>query len=87
MKSRVPAVFTTAHWVDRGGLAAYGLDLYAQGVQAAGIVARILQGTRPQDLPVESADDIALAINLETARLLSLDVPRKILFRADVIQR
>jgi putative ABC transport system substrate-binding protein len=86
-KSRIPAIFTTAHWVARGGLAAYGPDLYAQGVQAAGIVARILQGTRPQDLPVESADDIALAINLETARLLSLEVPRKILFRADVIQR
>jgi putative ABC transport system substrate-binding protein len=87
VKARVPAIFTTAHWVARGGLAAYGPDLYAQGVQAAGIVARVLQGTRPQDLPVESADDIALAINLETARFLSLDVPRKILFRADVIQR
>ena len=87
LKSRIPAIFATAHWVARGGLVSYGPDLYAQGVQAAGIVARILQGTRPQDLPIESADDIALAINLETARLLALDIPRKILFRADVIQR
>jgi putative ABC transport system substrate-binding protein len=87
LKARVPAVFPTAHWVARGGLASYGPDLYAQGVQAAGIVARILQGTRPQDLPVESADDLALAINLETARLFALEVPRKILFRADVIQQ
>jgi len=87
LKARVPAVFATAHWVAYGGLASYGPDLYAQGVQAAGIVARILQGTRPQDIPIESADDIALAINLETARLFALDVPRKILFRADVIQR
>lgn len=87
LKSRVPAVFPTAHWVARGGLVSYGPDLYAQGVQAAGVVARILRGTRPQDLPIESADNIALAINLETARLLALDVPRKILFRADVIQR
>jgi putative ABC transport system substrate-binding protein len=87
LKSRVPAVFASAHWVARGGLVSYGPDLYAQGVQAAGIVGRILQGTQPQDIPVESADDIALAINLETARLLKLEVPRKILFRADVIQR
>ena len=87
LKLRVPAVFATAHWVARGGLVSYGPDLYAQGVQAAGIVARVLQGTLPQNLPVESADDIALAVNLETARLLQLDVPRKILFRADVIQR
>jgi ABC-type uncharacterized transport system substrate-binding protein len=87
LKSRIPAVFATAHWVARGGLVSYGPDLYAQGVQAAGIVTRILHGTRPQDLPVEAADDLALAINLETARLFALDVPRKILFRADVIQR
>jgi ABC-type uncharacterized transport system substrate-binding protein len=87
LKSRVPAVFATAHWVARGGLVSYGPDLYAQGVQAAGLVARILQGTRAQDLPIESADDIALAINLETARLFRLDVSRQILFRADVIQR
>ena len=87
LKSRVPAVFATAHWVARGGLVSYGPDLYAQGVQASGMVARILRGTRPQDLPVEAPDDLALAINLETARLLALDVPRKVLFRADVIQR
>jgi putative ABC transport system substrate-binding protein len=87
LKARVPAVFATAHWVARGGLVSYGPDLYAQGVQAAGMVARILQGTRPQDLPVESADDLALAVNLETARLFALDVPRKVLLRADVIQR
>ena len=87
LKARVPAVFATAQWVAHGGLVSYGPDLYAQGVQAAGIVARVLQGTRPQDLPIESADDLALAVNLETARLFTLDVPRKILFRADVIQR
>ena len=87
LKSRVPAVFSTARWVALGGLVSYGPNLYAQGVQAAGIVTRVLQGARPQDLPVETADDVALAINLETARLFALDVPRKILFRADVIQR
>lgn len=87
LKSRVPAVFATAHWVARGGLVSYGPDLYAQGVQAAGIVARVLQGVRPQDLPIESADNLALAVNLETARLFALEVPRKVLFRADVIQR
>lgn len=87
LKARIPAVFATAHWVARGGLVSYGPDLYEQGVQAAGIVARILHGARPQDVPVEASDNIALAINLETARLLALDVPRKILFRADVIQR
>jgi putative ABC transport system substrate-binding protein len=87
IKARIPAVFSTAHWVARGGLVSYGPDLYEQGIQAAGIVARILHGARPQDIPVEASDNLALAVNLETARLFALDVPRKILLRADVIQR
>ena len=84
---RVPAVFGTALWIGYGGLISYGPDYYAQGVQAAGLVAKILRGTRPQDLPVEGAEKIDLAVNLKTAELLSLTVPRKILFRADAFRR
>jgi len=50
-------------------------------------VARILQGARPQDLPVEGADKIDLAVNLKTANLLGLTVPQKVLLRADRLQR
>jgi putative ABC transport system substrate-binding protein len=85
--SRVPAIFGTALWVGYGGLVSYGPDYYAQGVQAAGLVARILRGARPQDLPVEGAEKIDLAVNLKTAELLGLTVPRKILLRADAFRR
>ena len=84
---RVPAVFGTALWVGYGGLISYGPDYYAQGVQAAGLVAKILRGARPQDLPVEGAEKIDLAVNLKTAELLGLTVPRKILLRADAFRR
>jgi putative ABC transport system substrate-binding protein len=84
---RVPAVFGTALWIGYGGLISYGPDYYAQGVQAAALVAKILRGTRPQDLPVEGAEKIDLAVNLKTADLLGLTVPRKILLRADAFRR
>jgi putative ABC transport system substrate-binding protein len=84
---RVPAIFGTALWVGYGGLASYGPDYYAQGVQAAGLVAKILRGARPQDLAVEGAEKIDLAVNLKTAELLGLTVPRKILLRADTFRR
>ena len=84
---RVPAVFGTALWIGYGGLMSYGPDYYAQGVQAATLVARILKGARPQDLPVEGAEKIDLAVNLKTAELLGLTVPRKILLRADAFRR
>jgi putative ABC transport system substrate-binding protein len=74
-------------WVGYGGLVSYGPDYYAQGVQAAALVAKIRRGARPQDLPVEGAEKIDLAVNLKTADLLGLAVPRKILLRADAFRR
>lgn len=87
MASRIPAVFATSLWVGHGGLASYGPDYHAQGVQAARLVAKILRGARPGDLPVEGADKIDLAVNLKTAGVLGLEVPRKIMLRADTIRR
>ena len=87
LASRIPAVFPSALWTEHGGLASYGADYYAQGVQAARLVAKILRGARVGDLPVEGADKIDLAVNLKTASVLGLPVPRKILLRADTIRR
>jgi putative ABC transport system substrate-binding protein len=87
LAARVPAVFGTALWIGYGGLVSYGPDYYAQGVQAAALVAKILRGARPQDLPVEAAEKIDLAVNLKTADLLGLTVPRKVLLRADAFRR
>jgi putative ABC transport system substrate-binding protein len=87
LKSRAPAVFTTALWVGHGGLVSYGPDYYAQGVQAAGVVGKILRGARPSDVPVEGADRIELAVNLKTADLLGITVPRKVMLRAETFRR
>ena len=82
---RVPAVFDSALWVQAGGLVSYGSEEHADAVQAARLVAKILRGARPQDLPVEGANKIELAINLRTARSLGVTVPRDIGVRADLL--
>ena len=87
LAQRLPVIFGTALWVGYGGLTSYGPDYYAQGLQAAALVAKILRGTPPNDLPVEGAERIELAVNLKTADLLGLTVPRKILLRADAFRR
>jgi len=84
---RVPVAFGTALWVGYGGLISYGPDYYAQGLQAAALVAKILRGVPPRDLPVEGAEKIDLAVNLKTAAFLGITVPRKILLRADAFRR
>lgn len=83
LMSRWPALFYNTFWAQAGALVSYGSDPYAEGVQAARLVARILRGERPQDLPVEGANKIELAINLRTARTLGITIPRDILVRAD----
>lgn len=85
--SRIPAMFPSSIWVSNGGLVAYGADFRAQGVQAARLVAKVLRGAKPQDVPVEGAENIDLALNLKTVKLLGLAVPRTILFRANVVDR
>lgn len=87
LNGRHPAIFFAAFWVQAGALVSYGSDLYADGVQAARLVAKILRGARPQDVPVEGANKIEFAINLKTARSLGIAIPPEILTRADrVIQ-
>jgi putative ABC transport system substrate-binding protein len=85
LMSRVPAVFHNAFWVRAGALVSYGSDSYAEGTQAARLVAKVLRGARPQDLPVEGANKIELAINLKTAKALGLSIPQTILIRADQV--
>jgi putative ABC transport system substrate-binding protein len=87
LASRIPAVFPSSLWVTHGGLVSYGSDFRAQGVQAARLVAKILRGAKPRDVPVEGAENIHLALNLKTVGLLGLTVPRTLLFRTDIVQR
>lgn len=85
--SRAPAIFQSAIWVSHGAVVSYGPDFRAQGVQAARLVAKIIGGAKPQDVPVEGAEHIHLGLNLKSASLLGLPLPRKLLFRANVVQR
>ncbi len=80
-----PAIFPASFWVQAGGVASYGIDHYAEGVQAARLVAKILRGARPADLPVESVNKIEMALNRKTLKAFGVTIPSALAARVDRI--
>ena len=84
-KSPLPAIYGPREFAVDGGLMAYGANIVEMFRRAATYVAKILEGAKPTDLPVEQPTRFHLVINLKTAKALGLEVPPMLLARADEV--
>ncbi len=82
LKHRLPTMFWNPLYVKTGGLMAYTANYPAMFRRAAHFVAKILNGAKPADLPVERPTDWDLVINLKTAKQLGITIPPSILYQA-----
>ena len=85
IKYRLPSASVLRSFVDAGGLLSYGADVPHMYRRSAAFVHKILQGTKPADLPVEQPTKFELVINLQTAKAIGVEVPLFLQQRADEV--
>jgi putative tryptophan/tyrosine transport system substrate-binding protein len=82
---RLPAVTLFPDFARAGGLLAYGVNLLDMYRQTGVMVAKVLQGRRPAELPIERPTKFELVLNLRAAKRLGLEIPTSVLLRADEV--
>jgi putative ABC transport system substrate-binding protein len=84
-RHRIPAVYGVRFFATDGGLISYGVDSQDLFRRALSYVDLIFRGASPSDLPVQAPIKFELAINLNSAKAIGLDVPPMLLARADEV--
>jgi ABC-type uncharacterized transport system substrate-binding protein len=84
-RQRLPAIYGFRNFAEMGGLMSYGPNLPDIYRQSARMVARILKGEGPADLPIELPTRYELIVNLKAAKALGLTISESFLLLADEV--
>jgi len=85
IENRLPAIGTVKEWAEAGLFMSYGTSFADLWRRSAAYVDKIIKGAKPGDLPIEQPTKFELVINMKTAKLLSLKIPKSILVQADKV--
>jgi putative tryptophan/tyrosine transport system substrate-binding protein len=82
---RLPAMYQWPEMAEEGGFAAYGPRITQWFRQLALLLAKVLRGAKPGELPVEQPTRFELVINLQAAQAIGREVPAGLVLRADKV--
>jgi putative ABC transport system substrate-binding protein len=83
--ARLPTMNGLREMVEAGGLMSYAANFPDLFRRTAGLIDKILRGSKPGDIPVEQPTKFDVVINLTTAKALGLTIPEPLLLRADAV--
>ncbi len=81
-KAKLPVYVGADSMVKDGGLATYGVNYTTLGQETAKMVAEILKGTKPGDIPVKSMSDVEIYLNKDTAAAIGINIPDDVMAEA-----
>jgi putative tryptophan/tyrosine transport system substrate-binding protein len=84
-RHKIPAVYPIRAFASAGGLVSYGTNYPEAYRQVGDYLGRVLNGEKPEDLPVQQVTKLELVINMKTAKTLGLEIPEPLLGRADEV--
>lgn len=84
-KAKIPLVLNDNEQISCGALAGCGISFYKAGLESGSILARVLKGESPENIPISALNTARIAINLEKAADLNYKIPHRILVQADVL--
>ncbi len=85
--SQVPEISFFSRYIQRGFLGGIVLTGYYQGYFAGEKTLKILRGTPPGDIPIQSPPEGTIALNIDRARTLGLKIPLGVLHSATLYRR
>ncbi|SFR42669.1 putative ABC transport system substrate-binding protein [Marinobacter daqiaonensis] len=81
----IPVFAADTATVERGAVAAMGFDYYQHGRQTGAMVARILEGASPADMPVESMEALELHVNPAAAEKMGITLSDELISEASKV--
>ena len=73
--AKLPLIINDPEFVERGALVAVGIGWYETGKASSKVVARVLRGEQPRNIPFEEVVTKKLVLNHEVAKALGITFP------------